>query len=123
MISDASVSAAERFTEVMAAARAYIVTARIAATDGLSWAEFGELLSGLLRVLVRIADTLDVPGPERKAIVMVAVGALFDAIADKTSSRWYYPFWVAIRPAVRALVLAIAAGTIEHILPLVRSAA
>jgi hypothetical protein len=121
MIAAASVSAASRFESVTAAARAYVLTARLAAADGITWAEFGELLTGLLRVLTEAAEVLTVPGEEKKAFVVDAAGTLFDAVADKCVSPWFWAFWVAIRPSVRSLVLAIAAGSIEQILPLVRS--
>jgi len=83
--------------------------------------EFGELLTGLLRVLTQAAEILTIPGDEKKAIVVQGAASLFDAVADKCVSPWFWAFWVAIRPSVRSLVLAIAAGSIEQILPLVRS--
>jgi hypothetical protein len=121
MIADAPFSAASRFTDVLAVSRAYVLTARLAAADGITWAEFGELLTGLLRVLTEAAEVLTVPGEEKKAFVVDAAASLFDAVADKCVSPWFWAFWVAIRPSVRSLVLAIAAGSIEQILPLVRS--
>jgi hypothetical protein len=48
-VADASIRAATRFEDVVAAARAYVLTAKLAAADGITWAEFGELLTGLLR--------------------------------------------------------------------------
>jgi hypothetical protein len=122
MISDTAIRAASRFEDVLAAGRAYVLTARLAAADGITWAEFGELLTGLLRVLTQTADLLTLPGPEKKIIVLSAAGRLFDAVADKCVSPWLWAFWVVVRPSVRTLVLAMAAGSIEQILPLVRSA-
>jgi hypothetical protein len=122
MISDTAIRAASRFEDVLAAGRAYVLTARLAAADGITWAEFGELLTGLLRVLTQMADLLTLPGPEKKLIVLSAAGRLFDAVADKCVSPWLWAFWVVVRPSVRTLVLAMAAGSIEQILPLVRSA-
>jgi hypothetical protein len=122
MISDTAIRAASRFEDVLAAGRAYVLTARLAAADGITWAEFGELLTGLLRVLTQMADLLTLPGPEKKLIVLSAAGRLFDAVADKCVSPWLWAFWLVVRPSVRTLVLAMAAGSIEQILPLVRSA-
>ena len=122
MIAEASIRAATRFTDVVAAARAYVLTARLAAADGITWAEFGELLTGLLAVLTSAAEILNAPGEEKKAIVIDAAASLFDATADKCVSPWLWAFWLVIRPSVRSLVLAIAAGAMEQILPLVRSA-
>ena len=121
MIAEAPVSAASRFTDMLAASRAYVLTARLAAADGISWAEFGELLTGLLHVLTQAAEVLTVPGEEKKAFVVDAAGTLFDAVADKCVSPWLWAFWLVIRPSVRSLVLAIAAGSIEQLLPLVRA--
>jgi hypothetical protein len=121
-VAEPSLRAASRFEDVVAAARAYVLTARLAAADGITWAEFGELLTGLLRTLTQAAELLTLPGPEKKAIVLTAAASLFDATADKCVSPWLWAFWLVIRPSVRSLVLAIAAGSVEQILPLVRSA-
>jgi hypothetical protein len=121
MIADAPVSAASRFTDVLAASRAYVLTARLAAADGISWAEFGELLTGLLRVLTEAAEVLTVPGEEKKVFVVDAAGTLFDAVADKCVSPWIWAFWLVVRPSVRSLVLAIASGSVEQILKMTRS--
>jgi len=88
----------------------------------LTWTEFGELLVGLLRLAVQTVDVLNVPGEQKKAVVMEAAAALFDALADRAVPVWAYPFWLAVRGPTRALVLAIASGAIEQLLPLVRSA-
>jgi hypothetical protein len=50
MIAEAPLAAGSQFTDVVNAARAYITTAKVAARDGLTWVEFGELLVGLLRL-------------------------------------------------------------------------
>ncbi len=121
MIADAPISAASRFTDVVNAARAYIATAKVAAADGLTWAEFGELLVGLLRLSVQAADVLNVPGDQKKAVVMEAAAALFDAIADKAVPTVLWPFWLLARPSVRSLVLALASGAVEQILPMMRA--
>ena len=121
MIADAPISAASRFTDVVNAARAYIATAEVAAANGLTWAEFGELLVGLLRLAVQAADLLNVPGQEKKAVVMEAAAALFDSLADKAVPTLLWPVWILVRPSVRSLVLALASGAVEQILPMVRA--
>jgi hypothetical protein len=120
MIALAPSLAGMQFTDVVNASRAYIVTAKLAAKDGLTWAEFGELLMGLLRLAIDTVDVLNAPGADKKAAVMEAAAALFDAVADKAVPLVAYPFWLAIRSPTRALVLAIASGAIEQLLPLVR---
>ena len=72
--------------------------------------------------MTQAAELLNLPGQEKKAVVLQAAASLFDATADKCVSPWLWAFWVVIRPSVRSLVLAIAAGSVEQILPLVRSA-
>jgi hypothetical protein len=54
--------------------------------------------------------------------VLVAVASLFDGLADRCVPMTLYPFWSVIRPATRTLVLAIASGAIESLLPITRSA-
>jgi hypothetical protein len=121
MIASAPLSAGSQFTDVLNAARAYITTAKVVAADGLTWAEFGELLVGLLRLSVQLADLLNVPGDQKKAVVMEAAAALFDAVADKAVPTVLWPLWLVTRSSVRALVLALAAGAVEQILPMVRA--
>lgn len=102
---------------------AFIETARTAANDGLTWAEFGDLLIALLRLVITFLDTVSLlTGPEKKALALDAVAGLFDAVADKAVPSVAWPIWFLARPAVRSLVLAVAAGAIEQLLPLVRSA-
>lgn len=121
MIADAPLAASERFVSLSQAVKAYIVTAQVAARDGLTWAEFGELLVGLLRLAVRLAEVLDLAGAEKKALVLEAAAALFDTVADKAVPTVLWPLWIVARPSVRSLVLALASGAVEQILPLVRA--
>lgn len=119
----APLMAATPYVEIATAVTAYIETAKSAAADGLTWNEFGELLVSLLRLAVRLADLLQLSGAEKKALVLEAVSALFDAVADKCVPVYLWPIWLAARGPVRALVLALASGAVESILPLVRATA
>lgn len=123
MISDAPVAAADNVHNVLAKFDAFIAAAKSASAGGITWSEFGELLLALIRMGV---DTLDVfkavPGVEKKQMVVEAIGRLFDAVADKAVPLAVYPLWLIVKPAIRSLVLALASGAIEEILPLVRSA-
>lgn len=102
---------------------AFVETAKSAAADGITWAEFGELVVALLRLVVTFLDTVStLTGAEKKALALDAVAGLFDAVADKAVPTLAWPVWILARPAVRALVLALASGAIEQLLPLVRSA-
>ncbi len=60
-------------------------------------------------------------GEQKKALALEAVGDLFDAVADRAVPPIAWPVWIVARPAVRSLVLALASGAIEQLLPLVRS--
>jgi hypothetical protein len=100
---------------------AFIATAREKASDGLTWGEFGELVLSLLRVVVPFLESVKLmSGPEKKAFAMDAVGRLFDAVADYAVPVPLYPIWLVARPAVRALVVAIAGGVLEQYLAVLR---
>jgi hypothetical protein len=101
----------------------YIAAAKVAAADGLTWSEFGELLLAMLRLVVSALDSVaTLSGKEKKAMTIDAVARLFDAVADYAVPVTLYPIWLVARPAVRSLVLALAGGVIEQLLPLVRLA-
>jgi hypothetical protein len=123
MISDAPVKATTPFQDIADKVSAFIAAAKDAARDGLTWAEFGELLTALLRLSVQTLDAVaTLTGPQKKEIAVEAAGALFDTLADRCVPLLAWPLYVVVRPVVRSLVLAIAAGTIETLLPLVRAA-
>lgn len=121
MVADAPLAAAAPFADIANKVSAFLVTARVSAKDGLTWGEFGMLVAALVRLTVETLDsTKTLTGEEKRAIVLEAVGVLFDSLAVLCVPYATYPFWFMVRPAARALVIAIAAGTIETILPLVR---
>jgi hypothetical protein len=123
MISDAPVTAAGGEATLMAQVAAFLEVAKAKSADGITWAEFGELLVALLRLSVETLDAvLGMSGSEKKALVLEAVAALFDQLADKAVPVVVWPVWILARPAIRALVLAIASGAIEIVLPLTRAA-
>jgi hypothetical protein len=80
------------------------------------------LVAALVRLSVETLDaTKTLTGEEKRAIVLEAVSVLFDSLAVLCVPATMYPFWFIVRPAARSLVVAIAAGTIETILPLLRA--
>jgi hypothetical protein len=120
-ITAAPLAASVAFLSLQDKVTAYIATAKAAAAGGLTWAEFGELLLGLLRLSVTTLDSIEyMSGEEKKALVLEAAAALFDALADKAVPLAAWPVWILVRPAIRSLVLAIAAGAMEQVLRLVR---
>ena len=122
MVADAPLAAAAPFNDIASKVSAFLVTARVSAKGGLTWGEFGMLVAALVRLTVETLDTTKtLTGAEKRAIVLEAVGVLFDSVAVLCVPVTMYPFWFIVRPAARALVVAIAAGTIETILPLLRA--
>jgi hypothetical protein len=117
----APAAAAAQFATIADQVATFINKARDTAADGLTWMEFGELLLSLLRLVLTTLDSVQtLSGAEKKAIALGAVERLFDAVADKAVPAAVYPLWLLVRPAVRSLVVAIASGAIEKLLPLVR---
>ena len=101
----------------------FIASAKVVSADGLTWSEFGEMLLALLRLVVAALDSVTMlSGAEKKAMAIDAVARLFDAVADYAVPMTLYPIWLVARPAVRSLVLALAGGVLEQLLPLVRLA-
>ena len=100
---------------------AFVTHARHVAGDGLTLAEFVELLVALVRMAMQIMVPLDVDGSAKKAWVLQAAGHLFDVAADRCVPAVVYPAWLVVRPWARIVVLAIASGTVEALLPTVRS--
>jgi hypothetical protein len=122
MITADPLAAADNRLGLLDKISAYIATARNTTADGLTWSEFGELMVGLLRLVVTILDTIStLTGEQKKALALQAVGDLFDAVADRAVPIVALPLWVVARPAVRSLVLALASGAIEQLLWLVRA--
>lgn len=122
MISSAPAHAASNVAEVAEKISAFIAVARVKARDGLTVAEFGELAVALMRIVIAAVDVLAIDGSRRKEVVLEAVAALFDAVADRAVPTLAWPVWLIARPTVRQLVLLAAAGAVESLLPLVRIA-
>jgi hypothetical protein len=102
---------------------AFLAAARTQAAAGMTWQRFGQLLIDLLHQAVTGLDNISgLSGPEKKTLVLTAVASLFDSVADRCVPLTMYPFWTIIRPATRTLVLAIASGAVESLLPITRSA-
>ena len=122
MISSAPILAASDLLTLAEKVRAFVSVAKLKAANGITLAEFGELLIALLKVAIDAADSIPVDGAERKAFVINAVGLLFDGLADKAIPALAWPFWIILQPAARQLLLLIVSGAIESLLPLVRKA-
>jgi hypothetical protein len=116
-------NAGESLTTVVAQVNAFLASAREQARDGLTWAEFGRLLVGLLHLAVAGLDAVStLTGPEKKSVALTAAGALFDGFADRCVPVTLYPVWLILRPGTRVLILSLAAGGVEALLAISRSA-
>jgi hypothetical protein len=98
----------------------FVQTAKGLAVDGLTLSDFGELLIALLRLCVSFLDSIPDTGEAKKAYAMQAVALLYDELIDKIIPIWVWPIWLMLKPAARPLVMALASGAIESLLPLVR---
>lgn len=114
------VIAASSAADLAAKVDAFVQLARLSAEGGLSIAEFSELCVALMRLCIAAVDSILAEGAAKKQFVLDAVGMLYDAVADKVVPLPLYPIWIFLRSPVRWLVLAIASGCVESILPLVR---
>jgi hypothetical protein len=124
MIADAPIAAAAAFADIGQKVGAFLVVAKAKAQGGLTWNEFGELLAALLRLSVATLDAVTtLTGQQKKELAMEAAAALFDTLADRCVPLVAWPLYVLCRPAIRALVLAIASGTVEILLRMVRATA
>lgn len=113
---------ADNLQTVVAKANAFLELAREQARDGLTWAEFGRLLVQLLYLLVAGLDAVaTMTGAEKKGVVLTGAAALFDRFADLCVPATVYPAYLLIRPAIRTLILALASGAVEALLPITRS--
>jgi hypothetical protein len=90
--------------------------------DGVSVSDLAEATVGGMRLAIGLLDRLDMAGAEKKAEVLKLVAYFFDQFADLCVPLVAKPVWWIVRPAVRALVLSLASGAVESLLPLVRSA-
>lgn len=116
------IAVAQDATGLNAQLAAYIEVARQKAANGLTIPELAELVLGALRLSIAAVDTLAAPGADKKATVIEMAALVFDQFADQVIPLPLRPVWWMFRPAVRSLVCSLAAGAVEVLLPLVRSA-
>jgi len=100
---------------------AFVAHAKAAAADGLTLAEFSELLVALVRTAMQVVNVFPVEGQAKKAFVVSSAGMLFDHVADHLIPAYVWPVWLIVRPWARVVTLALASGTVEALLPTVRT--
>jgi hypothetical protein len=94
--------------------KAFIESAKAKAADGLNLEEAFSILIEFVQLAVTLAKDLKNPGPEKRALVLLWVGVLFDNIAPLVPVPfWYVPFQVFVRPLNRHIVLMVAAAFLE----------
>ena len=101
----------------------FVTDAKAKAVGGLTVAEFGSLVVGLIRLVVEGLDAIPTDGAAKKAWALTCVGMLFDNVAGYAVPLPLQPVWLLVRPIVRQLVLAAAGGALEQILALTRAVA
>jgi hypothetical protein len=122
-IAESSVAAADGHNDLAAQVGAFLSTAKASAANGITWAEFGSLLVALLRLVVGALDAMPrLSGQEKKDVALSAVASLFDLVASKAVPLPAFALFVACRGPLRAVVLALASGAIDQLVPLVRLA-
>jgi len=121
MVADSAIIAANDAPGLAEKVKAYVQRAKELASDGLSVADFAELATSLLRLVVSALDSIPADGEQKKLWAVAAVATLFDAVADKCVPIYFVPFWVVFRPTVRAIVLLAAGGVVQSLLPIVRA--
>lgn len=109
LVSAAS-AAADGQADLASKVQAFVQHAKSLAADGITVADFGELLFDLLRIVVGELSSFDLPGADKKALAVQACAVLFDALADACVPAYLVPVWWCVKPAVRALLLALVGG-------------
>jgi hypothetical protein len=110
-------------TRVESRVNLFLADARDKAANGLTVAEFGGLTLELLKLACSGLDSLTtLDGPAKRALVLQAVGVLFDSVAGSAVPWAAWPLWIAARPVLRVTLLAFAGGLLESLLPTLRSA-
>jgi len=120
MIAQAAVNEASKQDGLAEQVRIYLVTAKELAEDGITLAEFTELVIGGARISISALDAMRLDGSDKKAIAVDIALQVFDALDRFLVPVWLLPFWFVIRPASRAIAAQLAAGVVETILPLLR---
>jgi len=121
MVADSAITAANEAPGLSEKVKAYVQRAKELASDGLSVADFAELATSLLRLVVSALDSIPADGEQKKIWAVAAVATLFDAVSDKCVPIYFTPFWIVSRPTFRAIVLLAAGGVVESLIPIVRA--
>lgn len=89
--------------------------------SGVTLAGIGAYSIGLLRQLILTVKSMDAAGPEKRALVLQAMGAWYDRVIPSLVIPW--PWWLMwlewlrpyVRPWIRGLLLEAAGEALEAI--------
>lgn len=98
----------------------FIEDARRRAADGWSVADLAAVTLDGVRFAMTMLDGLSMQGQAKKGEVLRVVDYMFDAFSDGCVPLVAKPIWWLVRPAAKALVLQIASGAVESLLPVIR---
>lgn len=121
-ISSEPLAVASEQTGLHGRVTAYILEIRKRVSDGLTIAELCELTISAMRLAIACVDELNLEGSHKKQIVTDLAASLFDEFSPLLVPSVLRPVWWVVKPPLRSLVLALAAGAVEGLIPLVRSA-
>lgn len=100
----------------------FLADVKAKSADGLTIAEAAELLNEFLAKCIAMAETLSNPGTDKKALVLAAIASAFDAVWPAIPlpgfAMFFKPF---LYSAVKAVVLAIADGSIQAMVARMRA--
>lgn len=102
---------------------AFLETVHRRSADGTTVAELAQNTVDAMRLAMTLLDTVtSMSGEEKKAEVLKLVSYVFDSYSDACVPLVAKPLWWIARPAVRALLLQVASGVVEGLLPVLRTA-
>jgi hypothetical protein len=98
----------------------FVFSVKVKAEDGLTVSELATITLDGMRLAITLLDRMQMPSVDKKAEVLRLVEYMFDTFADRVVPMYLKPIWFLMRSATRALVLSLAAGAVESLLPLIR---
>ena len=114
------VTAIESLNILKTSVEEFILRAKNLSKDGLTVAEFGHLFVDIMRLTIAAIDSIPIENSEKKVFVVQSVAILFDTVADKCIPLYVKPIWYLVKPAIRSLLLSVADGAVEGMLPMLR---
>lgn len=108
-------------SEILTQIEEFLTVTRARVKDGITVADLSQITLGGMRLVIGLLDQVSMPGADKKAEVLKLVAYLFDNFADSCVPFLSQPVWWMVKPVVRSLVLSIASGAVEFLLPVVRA--